>query len=496
MFKMTKLQRISIAVCVFTLSVSDWLLAAESNLWPLSVTQFDEATNETRDWQALGPLFFSTQTPIQINYRGMRPLYLHLSDDHSTDEETTILYPLYLSRRDQESVDWTVFNLINSSRSTDPQSTNAQATAFDVWPIYFSRDSGIPDTSYQALFPIIGTIKSRFGFDRINWMLFPLFLQTEKSGVVNTSTPWPFIKHRKGNGHTGFAIWPLFGHAEKSGDYRNQFYLWPLFYKNESQLGQPVPSVQEGFLPFYTHEQREGSISENFLWPFFGYTRQTAPVPYSENRYFWPLLVQGRGEEHYVNRWAPIYSHSIRKGVDKKWYVWPLLREEQWSADELVQTKHQFFWFLYWSLKQQSASNSQLPAAYKTHVWPLFSAWDNGAGRRQVQFLSPLAEFFPNNEKIRHLYTPLFAIYRYDQLNPEDVRHTLLWNAISWHRTPDTREFHLGPLFSTRRDSTSARFDIGHGLIGMRRTADNNKWQMFLFDFSSKKSKLVPSSAK
>lgn len=487
---------LTFAVCVFTLVVNGGLIATESNLWPVSVREVNENTQATEQWQAVGPFFFSSRNSGTGRYTGMRPLYLHHRDAQANYKESTFLYPLYTIRREPDNVSWTVFNLINSSRPTDPTTANAAPIAFDVWPVYFSRDTGVDETSYHAVFPVVGTIKSRFGYDRLNWVAFPLFWQSERAGVVTTSTPWPFIKHSEGNGHHGFALWPLFGRAEKPGDYRRQFYLWPLIYKNESRLGQPQPSVQAGFLPFYTHEERAGSISENYLWPFFGYTRQTAPVTYSENRYFWPLLVQGRGDEHYVNRWAPLYTHSIRKGVDKKWYVWPLLREEQWSADGLVQTKHQFFWFLYWSLKQQSASNPQLPAAYKTHLWPLVSAWDNGAGRRQVQLLSPLAEFFPNNEKIRHLYTPLFALYRYDQLNPDNVRHTLLWNAISWHRSPTEREFHLGPIFSTRRNDQGSRIAIGNGLLSLRRKADSRKWRFFLFDFLPKTNKVKAETAR
>jgi hypothetical protein len=493
---MTKRQIITLAGCVLILGIGGARASEEVNLWPVSV-RWDRATQEPgEEWQAVGPLLFRSTGPMKSSYTGLRPLYLHHTDERGTYEETSVLYPLFSYRRDQQVSHWTVFNLINHTRPLNSDSPGAQAHTFDIWPVYFSRDTGTPETSYHALFPIAGTILSRFGNDRLQWLVWPLFMQTEKAGVVTTSTPWPFIKRSTGNGHEGFAIWPLFGRAEKPGEYRQQFYLWPLIYKYESRLSAPVPSVQLGFLPFYTREQRAGAISENFVWPFFGYTKQETPVVYNEKRYFWPLLVQGRGEQRYVNRWAPLYTHSNRKGIDKKWYLWPLLRTEQWTADGLVQNKDQFVWFFYWSLHQRSVTNPQLDAAYKTHLWPLLSVWDNGAGRRQAQFPSPLAVFFPTNEKIRQLYTPLFALYRYDQKAPDDVRHALLWNAISWHRTPEKREFHLGPVFSTERDSSSARIAIGNGLIGMRRNGANQKWRLFLFDFSRGDRKVKPSTAK
>jgi len=486
----------TVAVLMFALSTGGACAAGETNLWPVWVGQSAPAASPDsgESWQALGPLFFSTPASDQGRATGLRPLYLRRTDARGTYAESTFLYPLYVHRRDDLVNRWTIFNLINYSGPSDPQSNPSLGRTFDVWPIYFSRDTGTPETSYHAVFPLGGSIQSRFGSDRVSWALFPLYLQTERAGVTRTATPWPFIRFSQGDGHHGFAIWPLFGHEEKPGVYRRQFYLWPLIYKNESGLSDAVPTVLEGFLPFYTREKSADVVSENFLWPFFGYTHQQAPVRYDEKRYLWPLLVQGRGDERTVNRWAPFYTHSQRKSVDKIWVMWPLFRHEKWTADGLIQTKRQLFWFIYWSMEQRSIDHPELPAAHKTHLWPLLSVWDNGAGRRQAQFPSPLSLFFPDNENVRQLYTPLFALYRLDQRSPEDVRHSLLWNAISWHRTPEDREFHLGPLFSTRRNADGGRIALGNGIIGLKRRAGSKTWRFFLFDFPSRKDKGVVTS--
>lgn len=460
---------------------------ADPNAWPVWTAK-DQHTKERPSWEAAGPLFFQAPAPGDDTYQGVRPLYLERRDARGVAKEATILYPIFQIRWNDVSTDWTIFNLINSSRPHDPAS--AQAKALDVWPFYFSRNTGDPASSYQGLFPVAGTIKARFGYDRLHWAVFPLFWQSERNGVVTTSTPWPFIKRTAGNGTHGLTVWPLFGHIEKPGVYRKQFYLWPLIYKNESHLSEAHPTEQLGFLPFYSMDRRAGAINENYLWPFFGYTDQQLPVRYHETRYLWPFLVQGRGDTHYVNRWAPVYTHSIRKGVDKQWYLWPLFRREQWQAEGLVQTKRQFVWFIYWSMEQRSADNPRLAPATKTHLWPLISYWNNGAGRRQVQVLSPFDEFFPYNDKVRQLYTPLFALYRYDQRSPDDVRQSLLWNAITWRHSPTRREFHLGPLFSTQHSPAGDRVAIGRGLIGLQRPA-GGAWRLFLFDFSPQKDKPV-----
>ena len=246
-----------------------------------------------------------------------------------------------------------------------------------------------------------------------------------------------------------------------------------------------MPTVSQGFLPFYTRDTAPGLISENYLWPFFGYTHRTEPFRYDEQRYFWPLLVQGRGDSRRVNRWAPFYTHSNIKGYDKTWVAWPLYRHAEWADGNIAQEKNQFLYFLYLSQTQRSLSNPAAAPAHKTHLWPLFSAWDNGAGRRQVQVLSPLEVFFPSNDVIRQLYTPLFALYRYDR-DAANERHSLLWNAVTWRRSASGRAFHLGPLVSVESGAEQKRVAFGLGLFGWQRAPGESRTRFFLFDFHRK----------
>src|SRR5206468_10740909 len=79
--------------------------------------------------------------------------------------------------------------------------------------------------------------------------------------------------------------------------------------------------------------------SETYLWPFFGYSDRTAPASYHEIRYLWPLFVQGRGD-HYINRWAPFYTHSVNHGYDKQWFLWPVLRRGQDRKSTRLNSSH------------------------------------------------------------------------------------------------------------------------------------------------------------
>lgn len=456
------------------------LCADEQNTWPLAVRQ-TRPDGTLESGQYVGPLFFTRSTPAG-ELQGFRPLLLQA---RAGDKESNyFLYPLFTWEKQPGFSSFSFFQLINRRLTADP--AQPEVRNFDVWPFYFSKETGDPATTYHAFMPVAGTIKQRFGKDRLTWYAFPLYFNTDKAGLEITSAPWPFLRVIDGAGHHGFEFWPLFGHRARADDYDKRFWVWPLFYRQATNLGEPQPTIRIGALPFYTRDTGPGFVSENYVWPFFGYTHRTGPVRYDERRYLWPFFVQGRGEQRHVNRWAPFYTHSNYKGHDKTWVAWPLFRHAAWQDEGIAQEKNQVLYFLYWSQTQRSLTNPAAAPAHKTHFWPLLSVWDNGAGRRQVQFLSPLEVFFPTNDPIRQLYTPLFALYRYDRQGDTASRHSLLWNAITYRRSATEREFHLGPLFSVDSGVATRRIALLRGVLGWQRRPGEARGRFFLFDFNRK----------
>jgi len=456
------------------------LRGEERNVWPFSVRQID-SNGKVESGEYAGPLFFHKLRADGSQVKGFRPFYLRINEGKR--ETSALFYPFFTWQKEEDYRYFTFFELINFRRQTDADAQTIRN--LDVWPFYFSRDAGEPETSYQAFFPLGGTIKNRFGKDRIHFDLFPLYMDTEKQGSHTTHAPWPFLRFIHGADDHGFEFWPLFGHRGRERDYDSRFYLWPLLYRSVKNLSEPQPDVKEGFLPFYTRDTKPGYLNVNYLWPFFGNTHRTMPAGYDEIRYFWPFLVQGRGQYKYVNRWGPFYTRSIDKGVDKTWIGWPLYRRSRWEDNGIAQDKRQFLFLLYWSLTQRSLTNPGAAPAHKTHLWPLLSSWNNGAGHTQFQLFSPFEVLFPTNEPVRQLYTPLFAIYRHEQSSPDNTRQSALFNLVSWKKSPGEREFHLGPLFSRRSAGGRTRIALGLGLLSWRRQSETRGWKFSLFDFHS-----------
>lgn len=453
----------------------------EKNGWPFYVEQMNpDGTLASGEYAV--PFGFVANGADGTRWTGIRPVYGHV---RAGPRETTYLfYPLFMWQRDGDDRSFSFFQLVNFGRLTDPGEGTVRN--FDVWPFYFSRESGDPAEDYRALFPLGGTLKHRLGKDRIHFVLFPLYAEIENSGTRTRHIPWPFLRFIDGAGAHGFEFWPLFGHQGRAGDYDSRFYLWPFIYKSVRHLDDPQPTVSLGVLPLYARDTAPGFVSVTYAWPFFGYTHRTDPVRYDEQRYGWPFFVQGRGDQHYVNRWAPFYTHSVVKGYDKTWLAWPVYRHAVWADAGIAQEKNQLLMFLYWSLTQRSTTNPAAAPARKTHVWPLLSWWDNGAGRRQLQLLSPFEVFFPNNVPVRHLYSPLLAVYRFDQRAPGDTRHAVLFDLVGWSESPAEKEFHFGPLFHLSTTPRQARVSLGLGLFVWRRAPDRPAWRFSLFDFSPK----------
>lgn len=460
------------AVALGWLALTCSVPAATSNWWPLlTMTPAEDRAGGDR-WTAAGP-FLESRLLGEERITSFRPLWTQFEHTEREAASYHLLYPL-LSVYDYEGAHhWHVLNLLRSSRSTEPEHRE-----LDLFPFYFSRQTGQPETSYRALWPLGGTLKNFFGRDRIDFALWPLYIRTERQAEVRYSVPWPFFQKLTGPGSRGWALWPFYGHFEREGSYDHTWALWPLYYNLHNGLGQEVPYHRLGVLPFYHRETAAGLRSETYLWPFFGYTRESDPRPdYRETRYFWPLLVQGRGEEKYVNRWLPLYTHETRPGTAKHWYLWPLLKHQQFEDPGLTRDRTQFLFFLYWDEQQSHAATDF--SARRTYLWPLLGYANNGEGRRQVQVLDLFGVFFPHNEKIRENWSPLFALYRY-QSDAGSSRHSVLWDFVVFEQeADDTGAVYLGPLFEHVDEGETGHWKLFKGLIGRERSPDGKRWTFF-----------------
>lgn len=445
-------------LCLSVLSARQ-ATALEVNYWPFFTGEQVSEDADFHSWQALGPIFFSRSGGAADAF-GMRPLWIRIEDNESDRSSFHLIYPLFNYRSDPQGSSWDILNTLRfssfASEGRDPGQT------LQLFPFFFLRLDPDPERQYFGIFPIAGEVRNMLGYDRIGWFFFPFSVQLERSGTTTVGMPWPFIRFMHGEGARGIHLWPLYGYARQEGRYHRLYWLWPLGYKVRNELWKEQPFEAFGFLPFYARSSSDSAVSESYVWPFFGYTDSQQPE-YFETRYLWPLFVQRRGAS-YINRWAPFYTHSIRPSQEKRWIMWPVYREAQWEDRGLLVERKQVLYFLYWQMRQSSIANPELAPAVKRHVWPFYSSWDNGAGRRQLQVFSPLEVFFPQNDIVRVKYSPLFAIYRYQHEEGVKTRHSLLWDMVTWGTEKERFRLNVGPVVTYTREPEGRQWDVLKGL--------------------------------
>lgn len=469
-------------LCMCVLMLPCALNGETDNLWPFSVEIFEDEADGSRgelERFKMGGPFIEQKFGGDTTWSTMRPIAAEFYHHDVEAHDLYYFYPLYRYHEYPDRYNWSLFSLVN--RSVEGTNSEQPVKKFSIFPLVFSKETGNADTSYFGVMPIAGMVRDFLGYDTFSWAAFPLYAKFQEAENKRIGMPWPFIQWQEGPDASGFALWPLFGHFKKKGDYDRSFFLWPLMYEHVDQLEKDIPRVKRGFLPFYTSEMSENVESVTWLWPFFGYTDVKDPE-YHETRYLWPFMVQGRGEHKYVNRWAPFYSHSIIHGTEKKWWLWPMLRWKQWEEQGLEITQQQLFYFIFWHNEQRSLSNPDLDPAIVSTLWPFYTYYDNGAGHTQVQALSPLQPFFPHNEVVKVKYNPLFALYRYEEKPEGEYRHSLAWDLVVHEREgPGKDSLEIGPLFKAENDPERPGVEILGGLLGIRNSPDKGLFLRLLW---------------
>lgn len=466
--------------CKFLISVFLFTQALSADFWPLYTEDCQGWREDGGQTNILGPLLESGYNEKE-SWTAIRPIAGRYYDNDCNESENYFLYPLLSNQTSPYISNFNILNLLKGRKefNRDGKLLSRRLTLF---PIFMNHYDGIEGTNCMSIFPLFGNVRNFFGQDRIKWTLFPLSLSLTKCKVTTHHLFWPFIRWQDGPGAGGGGIWPLYTRYYVDGKYDKTFVLWPLIYYERICIPDVGVETRHAFLPFYEYRSSPNLEVRRFIWPFFAHIKQKEPC-YEETQYLWPLFVQGRGETTYVNRWAPFYTRSIRRDVDRRWIMWPVLNIRQWVHDDIHIKQERFLYFLFTKQTQRSCSNPELAPAFKTSLWPLFSYWDNGAGRKQLQILSPFEPLFPNNKGIKRMYNPIFGIFR---ASVEDctAKQSFLWDLIAAEKSPSHQKFSIGPIVSLESSSDGDKtFELLKGFFGYKKHCGKTKVRFLWITF-------------
>lgn len=429
----------------------------------------------TQNIKYLGPIVEDLYDQGGNRTLAIRPFLYHKHSFEENLKETYLLYPLLKHTKSAECEAWNIFNLIHFRNL---QNADHNETRFTIFPFFSINKTEKKENNFEGIFPFAGKVHHYFGYDSLEWSWFPLYLKQSKGPIDRISLLWPFIRWQKGPNAGGWALWPFCGHFWEKNHYSYKYFLWPLIYDIAEISNISEPRRRTGCLPFYTMERSENRRATSIGWPLFQKIEEKSPE-YDEIQFLWPLVIHGQGKEKYINQWAPLYSHRITKGIEKKFYFWPLIQQKKWKERSLIIDQQQLLYFLVWSQRQYKESQPNMVFAEKTHVWPLYSYWNNGQGKKQFQLLSPLEVFFPNNEVVRKVYSPLFALFRYNQNEKGQIQQSIFFDLIKSEHGLSGEKFSIGPLFNFESRPGVAKIELLKGLFGYQKISGKKTIKLF-----------------
>jgi len=416
-------------------------------LWPFAAwrEQLDPKTSETLRRSMILPLWFSKTTRSAQD--GLR--------------RDRVLFPFYLSglRRPPERPE-TSYQIVfpfwwrfNNQHIIFPLYWSNPADSFAVWPFY-------------------GRFLNLFGFDKIQFIAWPLWV-TSRSGEARSYSPlWPVFNYTTGpSGVRGGRLWPLFGYyANKRGGNR-AFWVWPLGQYARIQEGPLKGATLNMFLPFWfrlDHPKRQLA----YYFPVYAYDR--SPGKRDTRAWFWPLyartfsekplyrkdsvlwLIWSRKTGPDVTDWKAFIFAGHRKepGREQRYVLWPIGlyerdRKEERKCDFVRLFVVPFYASLEWRYDDGRTDKSRI-------LWP-FAFWSQKGTRREMSAL---------------------RLFWYDRFEPIDRNWAPLWTFYTSVSDPaeglSSRRIG-GPLFWCLKDKKRDRSEANFLFVQYRRDG-GQKW--------------------
>ncbi len=239
--------------------------AGDLNLWPLYQREGCAAAGR-RTTRVLGPLFerwertdADPEAPsAELGGWTLRPLLARV--DRNAGYDLEFLHPLGEWRVRPDRTRLRLTPLADRTVRHDEAANGRQGWTFG--PAFGgTTDEG---ERYGGIFPLGGIARERFGRERVEFWLFPLFGRSrDERGFTRTHLLWPFFSWGSGGGRELLRIWPFYGHDRREAS-EHRFALWPVFHWRRDRRGTPQETHTRLALPFWG-EARSARVHQRFV---------------------------------------------------------------------------------------------------------------------------------------------------------------------------------------------------------------------------------------
>ena len=402
--------------------------------------------------EAVGPFFYDQRKDSETTW-AVPPLFSHDANPAVESREDDLIYPLLTYERYGTQYRWQLVQLF--SFSGGQEQSGSEKRRFTIYPIYFQQRSPDPNENYTALVPFYGHLKDRLMRDKIFFVMFPIYSETQKRGIVTDNYLFPIFHVRHGDGLRGWQFWPLVGAEHKDvttqtngfhdvetvAGHDQYFALWPIHFWQNNGIGTDDPEKFRADLPLYSYLRSPKYDSTTVLWPFFNWIDEREKK-YHEWQAPWPVVIFARGEGKTTSRVFPLFSLSQNKTIESDSYLWPIYRHKEIHADPLAQTRDSILFFVYSSVTEK---NTQTGAEKRRRdMLPFFTWRRDFDGNERLQIFAPVEPAVPDNRGIERNWSPLWSVWRWEHnAKTGAVSRSLLWNLYRRDTAPGTKKCSL-----------------------------------------------------
>jgi hypothetical protein len=414
--------------------------------------QFQLTLDTGRRTEAVGPLFYDQQKNSETTW-AVPPIFSHYNNPEVESREDDFLYPLFTYESYGREYRWQFFELWSFAGGQEPD--GSRQTRFTIFPIYFQQRSPDTNENYTAFIPFYGHLQHRLFRDKIFFVMFPIYGQSQKKDIVTDNYLYPFFHVRHGNGLHGWQFWPLVGEEHKDvttltngfGDTtivggRDDFFaLWPVYSKTTEGIGTEDVAKSWTILPFYLQTRSPQRDSTDVLWPLFSWIDEREKK-YHEWQGPWPFVIFTRGEGKTTSRVWPLFSQSHNASLESDSYLWPVYTFKRTHSDPLDLRRTRIVFYLYENMvEKNTASGAQ---KRRVDALPFFTYHRDFNGRSRLQILAPIEPVLPDNRGIERNWSPLWSIW-VSENNPQSgaSSQSFFWNLYRHERTPTSRKCSL-----------------------------------------------------
>ncbi len=454
--------------------------AGEMHVGPLYQSLPDFEGNA--GFQFAGPLVERRVSPEGKRFTAIRPFWSHAADADAHRAGTDILWPLGVFTSRGNELHWRMLPAFGHVFDTDASSSRHRWALFPI--LFGGRDA--EKQAYFAVFPVGGRLHAFLGYDRVWFVLFPVYARSYQGENRTTSVLWPIYSRTTGGDNERWRVWPLYGYSYNPDRWTKRFVLWPIW----TSVDYHYPDMEGGagfiLFPLYGQVRLPRQQSRMLFPPLF-------KVEWGETDHFafnapWPILqyVDSPNQQRF---YLFPFGGRLRRRHDHSWFVlWPFVSGRRSERPREVLTRFQVlpFWY-YEDVRKRlpdepgsegvSASEHKVPVSRYVRVWPVWMY-----RREEEQSLVRVPDLWPLRQTpgIDRNWAPLWTLYRRERANERRLS-VWLWGMARWEKSPEEHDLRIFPLLESQEQDKTRRWRFLYGFLGYERDNLQKKYQLLYF---------------